>query len=240
MDSALYVATAAQKSLLRQLDVVANNVANANSVGFRAEKVDFASIVSTGTADNTHFPTINGVRFSTESGTQVATGNPLDLAITGEGFFAVETPSGAAYTRDGRLTLTPFGELTSVEGYPILDAGGAPIVLDANAGNPLIHGDGRIEQGGRLVGNIGVFALTEENVASRLHNTAFLAKVPPEPVALGGNISISQGNLENSNVSPMQELANLISLTRAFESAAKIVEQADATMKEANSQLSGT
>jgi len=101
MDTSISVALSAQRTLLRQLDIVANNIANANSVGFRSESVDFESIVSNATPDKTHFVEVADVQFSHLEGAKIQTDNPLDVAITGKGYLALQTPAGTVYTRDG-------------------------------------------------------------------------------------------------------------------------------------------
>ena len=99
MESSLYVATAAQRVLQKQLVTVANNVANSTTVGFRAENVNFDSLVSKTSSEPVHFPAVGGLYASTVQGTLIETGNPLDVALSGDGMFAIMTPAGVAYTR---------------------------------------------------------------------------------------------------------------------------------------------
>lgn len=240
MEASLYMATAAQRIMDRQLEVVANNIANSNTVGYRAESVRFSQLVSTITPDNLNFPTLGALYTSQEQGTTTQTGNPLDAAIVGKGFFAIQTDSGVAYTRDGRLKVSTFGELTSIEGYPVLDAGGAPILLPNPNATPEIHSDGRIEANGRVVGNIGVFDLTNDDIASRIGNSGFLAKAQPPAIAPGTGTKIQQGFLESSNVVAIRELANLIEITKSFDSAVKVIEEADSTISKSVSELGRT
>ena len=239
MESSLYVAVAAQKNLQHQLTVVANNIANANTVGFRSETVDFKSLVSTTAKDPVHFPQVAGLYPASEQGTLVETGNPLDLAITGEGWFAISTPTGTAYTRDGRLQVSPFGEIQSIEGHPILDSGEAPIQVDTRSGPPEIKADGRILSNGRLVGNIGVFQVAEQDFTGRFSNSAFFSSVPGIPVAVGDTTQLAQGHVENSNVNALKELANLMTITKSFESATALINKADDALSRSISELSG-
>lgn len=233
MQSSIFVSTAAQRVAQTQLVTIANNIANANTVGFRAESVDFKSLISRAGSEPVHFPTVSKIHSSDAQGTLTETGNPLDVALSGEGWFAIQTPAGTAYTRDGRMVMSPFGELRSVNGHPILDAGSAPIQLNPNGPTPEITSDGRILQGGAVVANIGIFELDQSNFISRYENSSYFSKTPGVPIVAGNATSLLQGYTEASNVNPMHELAKLIAVTRSFEQAANTIEKADQTIGKA-------
>ena len=163
---------------------------------------------------------------------------PMDIAIAGEGYLALQTPAGTVYTRDGRMMVNPFGELQSLEGYPVLDASGAPILVPSRGKDIIIHGDGRIIDAGKTIGNIGVFDLPPELVSARFGNSAFTASREPQPVALGTNTSIVQGYVEASNTDPMRELANLITVQRSFEAVSDLIEKADGAVRKSVDELS--
>lgn len=237
MESALAVGTAAQRTLSKQLETIANNVANANTVGFRSEGVDFNSIISNADKTPVHFPTISGVHSSTVQGTHIETDNPYDVALSGDGFFAIQTPAGVAYTRDGRLQLSPFGDLQTIEGYSVLDSGNSPIQIPDTSKKPTIASDGRILIGGNFVAELGVFQVDQENVESRYGNSAFLTTTPAQPLAPGSSTSIRQGALESSNVNAMKELANLITITQHFEAASGMVDKANDTISRGSVEL---
>ena len=237
MESSLYVAAAAQRNIQKQLTVVANNIANMNTAGFRSENVDFKNLVSRTSQEDVHFPTVAKLYPATEQGSHLLTDNPLDVAISGDGWFAISTGSGTAYTRDGRFQINAFGELQTLEGFPVLDAGEAPIQLNTNSGPPEIYQDGRIISNGRVVGNLGLFDVPIESFESRYSNSAFLSSVPGTPIALGGINTINQGFIENSNVNPIKELANLITITKSFESATALIERVDQTLSKSISEL---
>ena len=240
MESSLYVAIAGQRTLQKQLTTVANNIANSNTVGFRAESVDFRSLVANTENQPTNFPVVGGLHPSLAQGALTQTDNPLDIALSGEGWFGISTPNGTAYTRDGRMQITPFGELQTLEGFTVLDAGEAPILLDTKSGPPTIHKDGRIVANGKTIGNVGVFSIDRQNLMSRYTNSAFFTKTPGVPIAIGGNTSVTQGYLEASNVNPLHELTRLIAITKNFESVSAIIERADNTIAKSVSELSGT
>lgn len=239
MQSSIFVSTAAQRVAQTQLETIANNIANANTVGFRAESVDFKSLVSNSDKEPVHFPTVSKIHSSDTQGTLQETGNPLDMAISGDGWFSIQTPAGVAYTRDGRMVMTPFGEIQSVNGHPILDAGGAPIQLNPNGPSPEIAADGRIFQDGLQIANVGIFELDQSNFTSRYENSSYFSKTPGIPLVAGGATSIQQGYTESSNVNPMQELAKLIAVSRSFEQAASTVRKADQAVGSAIRTLSG-
>lgn len=230
MQSSIFVSTAAQRVAQTQLVTIANNIANANTVGFRAESVDFKSLVSKAGSEPVHFPTVSKIHSSDTQGTLTETGNPLDVALSGEGWFAIQTPAGTAYTRDGRMVMSPFGELRSVNGYPILDAGNAPIQINPNGPTPIVAPDGRITQNGAQIANIGVFELDQSNFTSRYENSSYFSKTPGVPIVAGGRTTVLQGYTEASNVNPMQELAKLIAVTRSFEQASSTIKKADQTI----------
>jgi len=239
MESSLYVAAASQRNMQKQLTVIANNIANMNTAGFKTESVDFKSIISRTPDEDVHFPTVAKMYTSLEQGSLKESGNPLDVAITGDGWFAISTPAGTAYTRDGRFQINALGELQTLQGHPVLDAGEAPIQLDPRGGPPEFTQDGRILVDERAIGNIGVFEVPRENLTGRYTNSAFFSDQPGIPVALVGNNSINQGFIEDSNVNPMKELASLIAVTKSFESATKMIEKADSTLTRSVGELAG-
>ena len=238
METSLHVAAAGQLKLRQQLTVVANNIANVNTAGFRAEIVDFKNIISRSSQEDVHFPVVSKLYPSLEQGSLERTDNPLDIALSGEGWFSISTPAGNAYTRDGRLTINSFGGLQTLEGYQILDAGGAPIQLDPKAEAPEILQDGRIVSKGQQLGNIGVFQLPAEALTSRYSNSAFLSSVAGIPTPIGNDVTINQGFIEQSNVSAVSELANLITITMAYENVSSIVGKVDDALNTAVRELS--
>lgn len=238
MDSSIYVSTAAQRSLGRQLEIIANNIANSTTVGYRSEKIDFSSIVARSGGTETHFPNIAGLYANPADGSRLETGNPLDVAITGDGWFGIMTPAGAAYTRDGRFEISPNGDLLTTEGNAVLDSGGAPISI-GNVTDPIsVSDDGRITVNGKAVAEIGLFALESADVSKRYGNSSFMSAGTPQSVAPGDGVSLHQGFIENSNVNMMREMANLITVTRLFEGVSTAIEKADKTMGQAINELS--
>lgn len=159
MQNGLYVAVSAQVALERRTETIADNIANMNTVGYRATGVSFeAEMTKAGEADLNYVS--SGADFlSRRIGGLIKTDNPLDFAVQGDGWFGVQTPTGRAYTRDGRARIDEFGMLRTLNGDPILDAGGAPILVDSAAGPLTVSADGMINQSGRQVGAIGLFSI---------------------------------------------------------------------------------
>lgn len=233
MDTSSYVGISAQNALQRRMTTIANNVANAGTVGFRAEGVHFSSLVSPTRPFRTTFATLGAQHVDTRSGGLVKTDNALDVAIEGAAFMAIDTPAGVAYTRDGRMQMLATGELVSLTGHPILDVSGGPLTLDPTGGPAQIARDGMIRQNGRAVGAVGLFQLDFTKPYSRYENASFIPKVPPEPIVEFTEDGVLQGFVEQSNVNPIVEMTNLIKVSRAFEAVASSLERRDSSLRDA-------
>lgn len=240
MELSLHVATAGQKNLQQQLTIVANNIANSETAGFRAEVVDFKSLISKSSDGNVHFPKVAELYPSVEQGVLTQTENPLDVAISGDGWFAINTPAGTAYTRDGRFMVSNLGELQSIEGFGVLDAGGAPIQIGNTTAPPEFLQDGRIMINGRLIGNLGIYQINPEDFSSRFSNSAFLSSVPGTPTEVGNGTSINQGFIEGSNVSAVHELSNLITISKGYSSISNLIGKVDEALSRSVRELGGS
>ncbi|MER8647338.1 flagellar hook-basal body complex protein, partial [Mesorhizobium sp. M1121] len=140
MQDSLYVALSSQIALERRLDTIADNVANASTIGFRATGVKFEDVVSGSGPKSVSFASSGKTYLSGAHGAMTQTGNPFDFAVQGDAWFGIDTPAGTVMTRDGRFSMNENGELMSLEGHPVLDAGGAPIQLDPRDGPPKAGG----------------------------------------------------------------------------------------------------
>lgn len=240
MQSSLYVGLSAQVALQRRLETIAHNVANASTVGFRAEEVKFESFLSTTPPDPVAFAVPGGTYLSRNAGELVRTDNPLDVAIEGEAWLAIDTPSGRVYTRDGRMRMTEAGELQTLNGFPVLDVGGAPIVVDPNAGPPQIARDGTITQDNRQVGALGLFTIPENAKLARYGNSGVIPDQPGQPALDFSKTGVAQGFIERANVNPVMEMARLVSVSRAFEAVTKSLTDSEATLGEAIRTLGAT
>ena len=233
MQDGLYVALSSQIALEKRLNTIADNVANASTIGFRATGMKFEDVVS-GLGDNsTSFVSAGGTYISDTNGPLRETGNPFDFAIKGDAWFGIETPGGTVMTRDGRFTLTDNGELVSIEGYPVLDAGGAPIQLDPRNGPPRAGADGSLRQGDNLVGALGLFNFDPGPNFVRFGNSGIVPASEPEPVVDRLDAGVAQGFLEESNVNPVLEITRLIMVQRAFENGAAMIRNTESSFDEA-------
>lgn len=226
MDNALYyLAVNRQVGLSAELDMIANNVANIDTTGFRREGVAFSEfVVAAEGGDSVSMADLN-VRFASEvPGPQTVTGGRFDLAIEGEGFFVLQTQDGPVLTRAGAFQISPAGILVTPAGEPVLDNGLAEIPIPLAAKDVLIAQDGSISANGEPVGQIGLVNAPRE-IISRYGDTAFKVQDDAfEPVA---DPKMRQGSLEESNVDPVLEIARMIEVTRAYDMAQTLIDDED-------------
>lgn len=220
MSTDLYVAASAQIAMRKRMETTAQNIANVNTAGYRAGGVKFETVLSQqGGGPQVAFTSPGEAYIQRGAGQMTTTGNSLDLAVDGEAWFALSTPSGTVYTRDGRFHMTAIGELRSVNDYPVLDVGGSPIVLDPAGGPVDIAESGMISQAGDQVGAIGLFLIPESAKLSRHDNSAVIPDKPAEPVEDRTTNSVRQGYIEGSNVNAILEITRLIEISRSFDNA---------------------
>jgi flagellar basal-body rod protein FlgF len=219
MSNSINISLSGLMALERRLEVIAHNVANTNTTGFRADGIRFATDIERAGKAALSFADKGGTFLDTGNGALVATGNPLDVALSGDGWLARENAdaSGAVYTRDGRITLDPEGTLRSVDGAAYLDAGGAPLQLNPKGGPAQVTADGVIFQDGRRVGVFGVFALADEKRITRAGATAVSYEGFAEAVTDLRRTRIISGHIESSNVTAVDVMAEMIVVTRSFE-----------------------
>lgn len=237
MQSGIYVALSAQRALEKRLNTIADNVANVNTVGFRATEVKFEDIVSGLGDKSVAFASAGDNYLSTKNGALRQTGNQLDFAIQGDAWFGIETPNGPVMTRDGRFKMLDTGELVTLEGYPVLDAGGAAIVLNPQGGEPKASADGMLHQDGAPVGALGLFEFQPGLNFQRYGNSGIVPWGPPEPIVDRIDVGVAQGFVEDANVNPMLEITRLIQVQRAFENVSALVRDSENTLDQAISTL---
>lgn len=224
MDNSAYIALSRQMAVFRDLDITANNIANVNTTGFQAERIIFddhlvdADIHAEDrlafARDPISFRNTSGGRFT-------KTGNNFDLAISGPGYFSVDTPQGVRYTRAGNFSLNPEGLLVNANGHPVLGGDGANIVIPRTARNIIIGGDGHITADGEPSGQIGLFEFETPQAMTRVGNSLLETEEPPLAPA---DTRVSQGHLEASNVNAVTELTHLLQLQHSVGSTAKFIE----------------
>ncbi|AOF88701.1 flagellar basal-body rod protein FlgF [Sinorhizobium sp. RAC02] len=240
MQTGLYVSLSSQLALDRRLTTLADNVANSTTVGFRATEVKFNQVISDQKVADVAFVSQGNEFISTRAGGMTETGGTLDFAIKGDAWFQVETPSGPTLTRDGRFTLTEAGELVTLNGYAVLDAGGGPIQLDGANGPIVLSADGQLNQNGQPVAALGLFSADLSGGFTRAGNSGIITAIPPEPVIDRLDAGVVQGYVEESNVNAIGEMTQLIQVTRAFESIASLLRDSEESMNEAVRTLGGS
>jgi flagellar basal-body rod protein FlgF len=239
LQTGLYVALSSQVALEKRLTTIADNVANAGTVGFRATGVKFEDVVSGLGQQSLSFASTGDTYLSGNGGAIRQTGNPFDFAIQGEAWFGIETPAGMVMTRDGRFTMLDTGELVTIEGHPVLDAGGAALILNPQGGVPEVGRHGSLFQNGQQVGAIGLFEFEPGPNFTRYGNSGIVPPGAPEPAVDRSDIGVQQGFLEDSNVNPIQEITRLIMVQRAFENAAALTRDTETAFDEAVRTLGG-
>ncbi len=237
MDNAIYATLTRQSGLMREMQAVANNIANVSTNGFRKEGVIFSEHVA---ALGRGEPSLSmadalGRVVNLAQGPLSQTGGTFDFAIEGDGFFLIETPQGQQLTRAGSFTPSPEGELTTLEGFRLLDAGGAPVFVPADARGITLSQDGTLSAEGRPLAEIGLFMPADPNGLVHAGGTRFAAEAGVEPLEDGAML---QGFLEESNVDPVSEIARMIEVQRAYEMGQTFLDREDERIRAVISALS--
>jgi flagellar basal-body rod protein FlgF len=230
-----------------RLEMIANNIANINTIGYKGEKAVFrVDAAESGTAlpeGGTGIqllspyapPFYTVIDFS--QGAVRQTGNPLDVAINGKGFLSIQTPDGVQYTRQGSFTLDPKGVLVTQDGYPVLGEGGS-ITIDN--GQVAIGLDGSISVDGDTVGQLKLTQFDDEGMLKKAGHGRFTLSDPNAAGTASEETTISQGFLETANVNPVQAMTEMIETSRAFEAYQKVIQTADEATGKSISEVGRT
>lgn len=262
MDSGVYAAVNGALRTEMRLDVLSNNLANISTTGFKESNITFDSYMTEpgpeqfplpgdsfmglkGPGDipypfsnpatnalSVTYPAAPSTTTDTAQGGLVPTGNPLDVAINGEGFFVLDTPEGRRYTRDGAFEVNNMGELVSKDGYNVLGAGGSKLNIGSDSVS--IGEDGVISNQGGPIGRlerVGLPAEQLKKVGSNLYAAPEEAEIPME---VGGAGGVQQGFLEASNANAIRGMTQMIEANRAFESYMKMIQTLDGLDQQAN------
>jgi flagellar basal-body rod protein FlgF len=215
MEAASYVALSSQMALTRQLDVVANNLANASTPAFKGERMIFAEFVSqkATASSNVSFVQDLGTARDASQGPLAQTGNPLDLALQGDGYFKVQTPLGLRYTRNGRFQLDGTGQLVNAQGYALLGDGDSPITLPTGVHDITVTRDGTVSTLQGDTGHIQVVKFADERALSPASGGVYVTDAQPIPVT---DTVVRQGMIEESNVQPILEMTRMMKISQNF------------------------
>jgi len=225
LDSAIYTALSRQAGLKSELDIVANNVANASTTGFRREGAIFSEFSPrTGPRTESLSMVKLGARNTAfDPGQLSKTGGDFDFAIQGEGFFQIRNGDAPALSRAGHFMPNAAGQLVNADGLPLLDAGGAEITIPLGVTNVAVAADGTMSANGTPIAQLGLWQPVDPNDLTRIGGNLFAVEGDLEP-ASG---QLRQGFLEGSNVNPITEIARLIEVQRRYESAKSFLDKED-------------
>lgn len=236
MDLAGYVTLSRQTGLEKELQAVANNIANLNTTGYQREGIVFAEMVEALPAEGGGVAMTDArARYvDNAQGALVQTNGRLDMAIEGEGYFTILTPSGERLTRAGSFTRSAEGEIVNMDGYQLLDEGGAPMVIPFEIENIGVSADGTISGDGAPIGIVGL--VVPEDATQLFREAGVLFRNDSESLPVE-QPKVLQGFLEQSNVNAVAEIARLIEVQRAYELGQKMLDQEDERIRQTTQTL---
>ncbi len=226
-----YVTLSRQTGLMREMNVVANNIANASTAGYRQEGLVFSEFVKR-TPDQSWLSMTRASARNTslQQGSLTQTNGTYDIAIEGDGFFLLDTPNGQRLTRAGSFVPSPDGELLSPDGYRVMDDGGSAVFVPPDGSLIQIAADGTISVDGQPLGRVGVYQATNPTGLVREDGVMFRADDGVEPVEQPRMV---QGFIEDSNVNPIIQVARMVEIQRAYEMGQSFLEAEDERIRAA-------
>ena len=241
MDNALRIGLSRQMALKTRMNVIANNLANINTAGFKRDTVhmeEFRMPVAQMTELRGRDKALSyvhdrAVLNNMSAGSMKQSGNELDVAINGKGWFSINTPSGERYTRNGEFKLNNEGTLVTNDGFPVLGSGG-PISFGPNETQITIARDGTISSSEGVKGQIRVVTFNEEQNLNKEGFNLFKIDEQPTPVE---QPNLIQGMVEGSNVKPVLELTTMIETTRAYVNQAQLLKKSEELKTDAMNKL---
>lgn len=235
MENTSYIALSRQNALWRQLDVIATNMANANTPAYKAEQMMFREFLvdtrssNRATGGKLSFVQDTALLRDTREGPLTKTDNPLDVGIHGDGYFQIETQAGMRYTRNGHFRLDETGMLVNTQGFAVMDKNDQPIIFAPNETRIAIAGDGTVSTENGVVANLKVVRFANEQnlrkAGDSLYETTDAAEVIQRP-------QVVQGMMEESNVQPVVEITRMTELLRQYQAAQNMIDKEhERTMK---------
>jgi flagellar basal-body rod protein FlgF len=239
MDSGYYAACAGLAAQTQALELVAHNLANLSTTGYRGQETTFRSLLTGDGAVNSNainaavnnFGVLGNSRLDMKAGSLIPTGNPLDVALTGSGFFAVQSAQGVLYTRDGGFHLTGAGQLVTSQGDTVLGQQGE---VTLPTGNVMISPDGTISVDGSVVDQLRLAEFSPQTSLTAVGNATYSAPAGSALVAAG--TAVNQGMLEGSNVSPTEGVVQLITVQRNTEMLSRAISALDGQLNQIAAQ----
>lgn len=240
MENSLYIALSRQVALQQRMSIVANNIANINTPGFKAEKMIFEEYLVTPEATGEQMSMVMDYgQFTVQAqGPLKLTGNPLDIGLEGDGFMMVETPEGTQYTRAGNFSLNANGELVTAAGYRVLNDGEGPIVIPADAREIKISHQGEISTDEGVIGKLGVVEFANMQELQPAGNGLY--KAPEGGATPSLDTKVLQNMLEGSNVKGVLEMTDMIEISRQYQSTQKLLQSEHERQRNVIQKLSDT
>jgi flagellar basal-body rod protein FlgF len=228
MENTSYIALSRQNALWRQLDVIANNMANANTAGYKGEQMMFREFLvdtrSSARSSGTKLSYVQdtGLLRDTREGPLTKTDNPLDIAIHGDGYFQIETEAGMRYTRNGHFRLDEGGMLVNSQGFALMDSRDNPVIFAPNETRITITPDGTVSTENGTVGKLKVVRFANEQDLHKAGDNMFETTQTPETVE---RPAVVQGMMEESNVQPVVEITKMTELLRQYQAVQNLLEK---------------
>jgi flagellar basal-body rod protein FlgF len=228
MESTAYIALSRQMVLDRQMDVIAHNIANATTTGFKASALLLEPVPVDAGEHGEHqrlaFVQDVGMVRDLDPGPVTTTGNPFDLAIEGAGYLAIQTAAGVRYARSGQLHVNDQGELATAAGDPVLDDGGASLAIPLDAGPIAIAAEGTVSTPTAVIGRLDLVTFANEQRLVPVGDGLYRTDQPPLPAT---EARLVQGALEGSNVRPIIEMVQMMATLRAYQGTQRLIETDD-------------
>ncbi|NYZ11767.1 flagellar basal-body rod protein FlgF [Azospirillum sp. RWY-5-1] len=216
MENPIYVALSRQTALRRQMDVVSNNIANMNTTGFKQQRMLFTEFLERpGMHEQVSFVQDRGVARDITNGGMTHTGNSLDFALNGPGYFTVDTASGRRYTRAGNFHLNDQRQIVDAGGLPLLSDNGQPMVIPEGAREITLAGDGTVSTELGAVGRLNIVTFRNEQLMTEVGSGLYVTDEDPQPAP--PETKVAQGLLEQSNVKPVVEMTAMIEIMRQYQ-----------------------
>ena len=231
---------------MEALDILSNNLANSNTGGFKLDREFYSLYQGEQTApangqQPTTLPVIQKAWTDFQQGLLTSTGNPLDLALQGKGFFVAEGPNGPLYTRNGAFKLSTKGELTTLDGYPVQGVSPPnqpPKKIQTVSQGPIqITSDGTVQQDGQTLGQIRLVDFSNTSALDKVGNSYYRLTDPKVKVNPAKDATVNQGKVESSNVAPAESAVRLVDLMRQYEMLQKAVSLSAEMNKQATDQV---
>jgi flagellar basal-body rod protein FlgF len=238
MENPIYIALSRQDALRRQMDVVANNLANMTTPAYKQQRVLFLEYLAkpaSSPVEKVSMVHDYGTIRNTAAGPISQTNNPLDLALQGDGYFSVDTRDGPRYTRSGRFQLDIDRQIVDPNGLPVLDEQDLPMVVPQNAGRITITADGIVTTEQGQVGKIKVVRFERDQFMNELGGGLYSTDEEPQQAP---QTKVVQGAVEESNVQSVVEMTQMIEISRAYATNQKILDAEHERQRNAITKLS--